>query len=85
MKGKDAPKYTKCWIKMVWNGSPADIRLGLDVYDKIYAISEGSSRKENVSFDDFMAYLSNSVSGEKVTIEVLDKNNNKYIKKGIAP
>jgi uncharacterized protein len=78
MKGKDAPKYTKCWIKMVWNGSPADIRLGLDVYDKIYAIGEGSSRKENVSFDDFMAYLSNSVSGEKVTIEVLDKNNNKY-------
>ena len=85
MKGKDAAKYTKCWIKMVWNGSPADIRLGLDVYDQIYAIGEGSNRVENVSYGDFMKYMSNISSGERATVTIRRKSGEIIVREGVAP
>jgi len=85
MKGKDADKYTKCWLKMVWKGSPADIRLGLHVYDQVYAIGEGSNRVENVSYNDFMKYMTSRVTGEKTTVVIRRKSGEEIVRQGIAP
>jgi uncharacterized protein len=81
----DTKKYIKCWINMVWNGSPADIRLGLDVYDQIYAIGEGSNRINNVSYTDFMDYMADQASGEKTTVVIRRKSGEEIVRQGIAP
>ena len=78
-------KYYKCWIDMVWAGSPAQVRLGLDVYDYVYAVGEGSDRVENVTYNQFMLYMKNIPSGSVATVVVKAHNKEFVTRKGIAP
>jgi len=74
----------RCWIKQVWPGSPAQVFLGLDVYDYIYAVGKDEERIENVSYKDFMHYMKSVPSGEMTSVVVI--RNKKYIlREGIAP
>ena len=87
---QEPKKYTRCWINNIWNGSPADIRLGLDVYDNIVSLGEGENKKENVTYFEFMEYMQNIPSGEIATIGVshydkATKQRTKMIRRGIAP
>jgi len=77
-------KYIRCWISNYAYGMPANVRLGLDVQDYVIAVGEGSERKENVSYVDFMHYMKNVPSGTLVHIEVM-RNGKKIVREGIAP
>jgi len=78
-------KYIKCWIDRVWPGSPAQVRLGLNVYDYIYAVGEGSQRKSNVTYTEFMQYMKNIPSGSIAVVEVKRNNTKTVVRRGIAP
>jgi len=88
--GEDPQKLTRCWISLVWPGSPAQVRMGMDVYDFIYAVGEGPDRMENVSYRQFMEYMASVPSGEIATIEVERtqkgaKLPHHIIRRGMAP
>jgi len=88
--GEDPAKLTRCWIARVWPGSPAEIRMGMEVYDYVYAVGEGDSRIENVSYRQFMEYMKSIPSGEIATVEMEryrkgEKSPSRVIRKGIAP
>lgn len=57
-----------CWIAYALPGGPADIRLGLEGYDKIYGFGEGVSQKLNVTSGEFIAYLNSVPSGKIATV-----------------
>jgi len=66
----DKKENVRAWISYVWQGSPADIRLGLEPMDKIYAVGEGASRIENVTHQQLMEYMHNIPSDEVATVVV---------------
>lgn len=83
---KEPKKYTKCYIKRVWQGGRAMTRLGLQGGESILSIGEGENKKENVSFGDFMAYMKNAKKGDIITLEVQPyKSERRVILQGIAP
>jgi uncharacterized protein len=67
----DRREDMRCTIRYIYPGSPASIMLGLDFADKIYAVGEGSSYKENATMQEFSNYLSSVPSGGvvKYTVE----------------
>ncbi len=77
-------KYIRCWISNYAYGMPANVRLGLDVQDYVIAVGEGSERKENVSYVEFMQYMKDAPSGSLVHVEVM-RNGKKVVREGIAP
>ena len=88
--GEDPKELTRCWISLVWPGSPAQVRMGLDYYDYIYAVGEGADRIENVSYKGFMEYMAGVPSGEIATVEVEryrkgEKYPSRVIRRGVAP
>jgi uncharacterized protein len=66
----DRREDVRAWIRYVWPGSPAQVRLGLEQGDKIYAVGEGPSRIENATHRQFMEYMKNIPSGEIATVVV---------------
>jgi uncharacterized protein len=66
----DSRKDVRAWISYIWQGSPAEIRLGLEQVDKIYAVGEGTTRIENVTYKQFMEYMKNIPSGEIATVVI---------------
>jgi uncharacterized protein len=64
----DKKEDMKCWIKIAMPGGPANVRLGLKGYDKIYGVGEGTSRKMNVTIDELIDYLNSVPSGEVATV-----------------
>jgi len=88
--GEDPGKLTRCWIALVWPGSPAQVRMGMEVYDYIYAVGEGAERIENVSYRDFMKYMAAVPSGETAIVEVEryrrgEDHPHRLIRRGVAP
>jgi uncharacterized protein len=88
--GEDPKELTRCWIAGYWPGSPAEIRIGLEEYDRILAVGEGADRIENVSYRQFMEYMKEIPSGEIATILVErgrpDKGTLRHIvRRGVAP
>ena len=57
-----------CWIRYALPGGAANVRLGLEGYDKIYGFGEGSQRKENVTIRELIDYLNSVPSGEVATV-----------------
>ena len=87
---QDPERYTRCWIALAHTGMPARVRLGLDVYDYIYAVGEGSERIDNVSYNDFMSYMKQVPSGSMAVVEVKHydpdtKQTTDVVRRGIAP
>ena len=87
---QDPERYTRCWIALSHAGMPAKVRLGLEAYDYIYAVGEGSERMDNVSYNEFMAYMKQVPSGRKAIVEVKHydpdtQQTTDVIRKGIAP
>ena len=79
-------KYTKCWVKYVWQGSPADINLGLKNGDAIIAIGDEMGYNQNASFNEFMSYMNNLPSGKIATVYVIPYKGKTIVKRqGIAP
>ncbi|ADV46921.1 TPM domain-containing protein [Nitratifractor salsuginis] len=66
----DRREDVRAWIRYVWPGSPAQVRLGLERGDKIYAVGEGPTRIENATHRQFMDYMKNIPSGEIATVVV---------------
>jgi uncharacterized protein len=88
--GEDPKELTRCWIARTWPGSPAQVRLGMEVYDYIYAVGEGADRIENVSYRDFMNYMAAVPAGQIATVEVEryrkgEKYPYRVIRRGVAP
>jgi len=74
----------RCWIKRVWAGSPAHVRLGLDEYDYIFGVGRGSKSIKNVSYKGFMNYMKSVPSGDIASVIVI-RDNKLIVKEGIAP
>ena len=88
--GENPKELTRCWIALVWPGSPAQVRLGMDVYDYVTAVGEGADRVENVSYKGFLEYMAGVPSGKTATVEVERyRKGKKYpyrvIRRGVAP
>jgi len=60
----------RCWVSRVWQGSPADIRLGLAQGDSVIAVGEEANYNAKASLDEFMDYLNSLSSGEAATVYV---------------
>ncbi len=82
---KDPERYIRCGIVQVWRGSPAEVRLGLDVQDYIYGVGEGENYIDNATYIQFMDYMKHVPSGEIATVIVRPKHGKKIIRRGIAP
>lgn len=78
-------KYVRCWIRIIWRGSPAEVRLGLETHDYIHAIGEGVDYKENITTADFMQYMKSVPSGQMVTVVIRRNNRELVVRQGIAP
>jgi uncharacterized protein len=78
-------KYVRCWIRIIWRGSPAEVRLGLETHDYIHAIGEGADYKENITTADFMQYMKSIPSGQKATVVIRRRNRELVVRQGIAP
>jgi len=76
-------KYLRCWIDKYWNGSPAEVRLGLNVQDYILGVGAGA-QKNNANYKEFMDYMRQIPSGEVATVTVRHKGKI-VVRKGIAP
>ncbi len=74
----------RCWINLVWPGSPAQVRMGLDVYDYVVGVGEGSQHIEHATYKQFMDYMRSVPSGETTVVEVTN-HGKKIIRRGIAP
>ncbi len=57
-----------CWIRYALPGGPANVRLGLEGYDKIYGFGEESQRKEHVTIRELIDYLNSVPRGEVATV-----------------
>ena len=57
-----------CWIRYALPGGAANVRLGLEGYDKIYGFGEGSQRREHVTIRELIDYLNSVPSGEVATV-----------------
>lgn len=82
-------KYIRCWINKYWRGSPAEVRLGLDVYDYVIGVGEGIN-EEDANYKTFMSYMKNIPSGEVATVTVNHydpdtKQTTRVVRRGIAP
>lgn len=82
-------KYIRCWINKYWNGSPAEVRLGLDVYDYVIGVGEGINEKD-ANYKIFMSYMKQIPSGEVATVIVNHydrdtKQTTRVVRRGIAP
>jgi uncharacterized protein len=66
----DRREDMRCWIRWAWSGSPAQVRLGLESGDKIYAVGEGASQIKNATMKQFHDYLYSLAPGEIATIVV---------------
>ena len=80
-------KYSRCWINKYWQGSPAEVRLGLDTYDYIVGVGEDG---RNANYDTFMSYMKQVPSGEVATVVVYrydtkTKQTTRVVRRGIAP
>ena len=84
---KNKEKYIRCWINKYWQGSPAEVRLGLDVYDYVVAVGDDG---QDANYKTFMAYMKQVPSGEVVTVIVnhydsKTKQTTHVVRHGIAP
>ncbi|NPA65492.1 MAG: TPM domain-containing protein [Epsilonproteobacteria bacterium] len=77
-------KYTKCWINNYTYGMPANVRLGLDVYDYILFTSDGEKQNNDITFQEFMQFMKDVPSGTLIEVGVYH-HGKKIIRRGIAP
>ena len=82
---KEPKKYIRCGIVQIWRGSPAEVRLGLDIQDYIYGVGEGENYIDNATYVQFMDYMKHVPSGEIATVVVRPSHGKAVIKRGIAP
>lgn len=82
---REPEKYIRCGIVQVWRGSPAEVRLGLDIQDYIYGVGEGENYIDNATYVQFMDYMKHVPSGEIATVVVRPSHGKAVIKRGIAP
>jgi len=86
--GADVKNYPdenyRCWIKRVWAGSPAHVRLGLSEYDYIFGVGRGSESIKNVSYKGFMHYMKNVPSGSIARVVVI-RDNKFIVREGVVP
>jgi len=80
-------KYIRCWINKYWRGSPAEVRLGLDVYDYVIGVGE---EERDANYKTFMSYMKQVQSGEVATVIVSHydhetKQTTRIVRRGIAP
>jgi len=79
-------KYIRCWVTKVWEGGPADIRLGLRSGDSVIGFGEGERYNPKASLDEFMDYLNSLHAGEIATVMVRPYKEKRVVKRrGIAP
>jgi len=82
---KEPKRYIRCGIVQVWRGSPAEVRLGLDIQDYIYGVGEGANYIDNATYAEFMDYMKHVPSGEIATVVVRPRHGKAVVKRGIAP
>ncbi len=86
---QDPKRYARCWIRNVYYGMPAEVRLGLDVHDYVVGVGEGPEARA-ANYVTFMEYMKQVPSGSVASVTVLryDKKNKrqyKIVRRGIAP
>jgi uncharacterized protein len=74
----------RCMITWLSDKGRAKNTLGLKMYDRVMSVGKGALRQEDISLDDFMLYMKNTPAGDKIYIEVLDKDDNKRALLGVA-
>ncbi len=83
--GEDPNKLTRCWINNLQTDGAAQNQLGLKVYDKIIAAGNGSEQINNISFQQFMNYMSEAEKGADITITVERNDGEKVTLHAVAP
>lgn len=83
--GEDPNKLTRCWINNLQTDGAAQNQLGLKVYDKIIAAGNGSEQINNISFQQFMNYMSGAEKGADITITVERNDGEKVTLHAVAP
>ncbi len=83
--GEDPNKLTRCWINNLQTNGAAQNQLGLKVYDKIIAAGNGSEQINNISFQQFMNYMSEAEKGADITITVERNDGEKVTLHAVAP
>jgi uncharacterized protein len=83
--GEDPGNLTRCWIDNLQTEGAALNRLGLRVYDKVIAAGSGRDQINNISFQQFMDYMSEVEKGANVTVTVERADGEKVTLHAVAP
>lgn len=83
--GEDPNQLVRCWINNLQDDGAALNRLGLKVYDRIIAAGNGSERIDNISFQQFIDYMSGVKKGADVAVTVERDDGEEVTLRAIAP
>jgi len=78
-------KYLKAMISYIYQGSYAEIRLGLQQKDYVEDVEVNGILHKDVLFDDFFKYIGEAKTGSLVKVYLYDYKHNFIVREGIAP